>query len=48
MEKKKVTTEGTYQDMEKVTNLDQQTIEGAIEIVEKAANLEVEVPEKKE
>lgn len=47
VEKKKVTTKGSYKDMEQVTNLDQQTIQGAIEIVEKAADLEVEVPEKK-
>ncbi len=47
MKQKKVTTEGSYQDMEQVTNLDQATIQGAIDIVEKAANIEVEVPEEK-
>lgn len=47
MKQKKVTTKGSYQDMEQVTNLNQQTIQGAIDIVEKAANIEVEVPEEK-
>jgi len=44
---KKVKTKGSYEDMSQVTNVDKNTIEGAIEVVEGAANIEIEVPEEK-
>ncbi|WP_164984855.1 hypothetical protein [Ammoniphilus sp. CFH 90114] len=47
MEQKKVKTEGSIQDMVKYTALDKQTIEQAINVVEQAANIDVEVPEEK-
>ncbi|MBP1930702.1 hypothetical protein [Ammoniphilus resinae] len=47
MEQKKVKTKGSYEDMSQVTDLEKNTIEGAIDVVEGAANIEVEVPEEK-
>jgi hypothetical protein len=44
-DQKKVKTEGSYEEMEQATNLDKNTIQGAIKLVEQAANIEVEVPE---
>lgn len=44
MEKKKVKTKGSVNEMAQYADVDQQTIQGAIELVENTANIEVEVP----
>lgn len=44
MEQKIVKTEGSLQEMAKMAGVDEQTIQGAIEKVEEAAQIEVEVP----
>jgi hypothetical protein len=47
MDQKKVKTEGSYQDMAQQMGVDQETIQSGVEVVEQAANVEVEVPEEK-
>ena len=47
MEKKEVKTKGSVKEMAQYVEVDQQTIQGAIQLVENAANIEVEVPDKK-
>lgn len=47
MERKKVKTEGSLQDMAQMAGVDEQTIQGAIDRVEEAAQIDVEVPEEK-
>ncbi len=47
MERKKVRTEGSLQDMAEMAGVDEQTIQGAINKVEEAAQIDVEVPEEK-
>lgn len=44
MEKKQVKTKGSVKEMAQYAEVDQQTIQGAIELVENTANVEVEVP----
>ncbi|HJV44787.1 MAG TPA: hypothetical protein VJ824_03575 [Bacillota bacterium] len=46
MDKKKVKTKGTLRDMSQYTNVDQSTIQDAIQVVEQASEMEIEVPEK--
>ena len=47
MERKKVVTEGSYQEMAQQMGVDQEAIQSGVEVVEQAANVEVEVPEEK-
>lgn len=45
--KKSVKTEGSYKDMAQYAGVDEKTIEGAVNVVEQAADIDVEVPEEK-
>jgi len=44
MEKKKVKTKGSVEEMAQYTEVDQQTIQQAIDLVENTANIDVEAP----
>lgn len=47
MEQKKVKTKGSLKEMSQYTELDEQTIQGAIQVVENSGTIEVEVPSDK-
>ncbi|WP_170145311.1 hypothetical protein [Ammoniphilus oxalaticus] len=48
MEKKQVKTKGTLKEMAQFAKVDEQTIQEAIQTVENAANLDVEIPKEKQ